>query len=256
MNRRTVLALVLVASSLSSLPARAAEDAYVFKTLLYVLKNDGAHKFVVESGGGIKVTKGREGHWLSFQSPVTIRFDQETLRLQGDTLVWSDEAVMAKKISLLTMPTIVTPAGKPATMFIGGSTQYFEKLPDGNFRLDELPKDSSASPHCAITLLAEPGESATGILSVTFTADITAVAARDKIPGVELDVGKPVLVTFKDKLKFTAARDAWTALCYEAPSGSDYSLLLLLKVSQQDATAERAGQKLVPAGPAPSAGTP
>jgi hypothetical protein len=47
------------------------------------------------------------------------------------------------------------------------------------------------------------------------------------------------------------------ALLCQSPGGSDYSLLVLLQVSSQDATAERAGQKLVPAArPAQPAGAP
>ena len=74
---------------------------------------------------------------------------------------------------------------------------------------------------------------------------------------MDLDVGKPILATIKDEQTFTARLDAWTALFCRAPGGSDYSLLVLLQVSQQEATAEPAGQKLVPAArPAQPASAP
>jgi hypothetical protein len=72
------------------------------------------------------------------------------------------------------------------------------------------------------------------------------LASREKIPGVDLDVGKPILATIKDEQTFVARPGGLTALLCRAPGGSDYSLLVLLQVSPQDASAQSAGQKLFP----------
>jgi hypothetical protein len=207
-------------------------------------------------------TREHGARWLVLPSPATLHFDQETLSLQGERFAWSNEGATRMKLSLISAPSLVVHAGKTATILVGGSTQYFEKLADGGFRLNETPAHPQPGlnpdgPYCQLALSAQPAASAAGSLEITCRPDIAAVGAREKIPGVELDVGKPILAVFQDELKFTAARGAWTALFCQSPGGSDYSLLLLLKVSQQDATAERAGQKLVPAArPAQPAGAP
>ena len=266
MKPRAPIALVIATSFLSCLSARAAEEIYVFKPLIYVFKNADAQEFSIKSGGlAVTVTKGREGHWLVFRSPATIRFDQEeTLALQDEKLTWSNEgaARMKMKLSLISAPSLVSHAGKTATLLVSGSTQYFEKHADGSFQMHETPArpqpgPNPDGPYYQLTLSAQPAASAAGGLEITFRPDIAAVGAREKIPGVDLDVGKPILAIFQDELKFTAARGAWTALFCQSPGGSDYSLLVLLQVSPQDATAERTGQKLVPAArPAQPVGTP
>ena len=265
MKPRALIALVIANSILSCLSARAAEEIYVFKPLIYVFKNADAQKFSIKSGATVTATKGREGLWLAFRSPATIRFDQEeTLALQDEKLTWSNEgaARMKMKLSLISAPSLVSHAGKTATILVGGSTQYFEKLADGNFGLHETPArpqpgPNPDGPYCQLTLSAQSAASAADGLEITFRPDIAAVGAREKIPGVDLDVGKPILAVFQDALKFTAARGAWTALFCQSPGGSDYSLLVLLQVSPQDPTAKRTGQKLVPAArPAQPVGTP
>jgi len=252
MKTRFLFIIVLVSLAIWSAPLHA-KDIYVFKPRIYVFKNSDFREFKADSAAFTKTGESAP-HWLILTSPTTLRFDRLTLDLTREKFAWSDATLADKKFSLLTAPTVVTNIGQKATLWVGSPTQYFEKLPDGSFHLQELPKDSPASPHCTITLLARPDDTATGSLAVTFAADIAATGAREKIPGVDLDVGKPILAVFKDELKFTAPCDAWTALLCQSPGGSDYSLLLLLKVSQQEAPAAPAGQKLVPAPrPAPPA---
>ena len=261
MKPRALIALVIATSILSCLSARAAEEIYVFKPLIYVFKNADFREFTSESAMTAK-TRDSGARWLVLPSPATLHFDQDTLTLQGEKFTWSNEGVPHTKCSMISAPDLVTHAGKIATLFVGGSTQYFEKLTDGSFQIHETPArpqpgSNPDGPYCQLTLSAQPAASAAGGLEITFRPDIAAVGAREKIPGVELDVGKPILAVFQDELKFTAARGAWTALFCQSPGGSDYSLLVLLKVSQQEATAERSGQKLVPAArPAPPADAP
>ena len=65
-------------------------------------------------------------------------------------------------------------------------------------------------------------------------------------------MGKPILASFKDELKFTAKPGDWTCLFSQDPGGGDYGLLVLLKVSVNRAQAPEAVTPIQPRpGPEP-----
>jgi hypothetical protein len=237
------------------------KDVYVFRIQLLVAPNAGIRDAAAEStsrsAGGEHTQP-----WQILSVPGTLRFDRWTHAPASEEFAWTVATLGTKKFNLLSMPTVITHAGQKASVIIGSTAQYFEKQADGSFRLHELPKAPRGNPqpdgpHYALTLVARPDDTTPGSLAVTFASDIVVLASREKIPGVDLDVGKPVLATIKDEQTFTARLDAWNALLCQSPGGSDYSLLVLLKVSQQEATAEHAVQKPASvAHPAPPAGTP
>ena len=254
--------LILTVACAGLLPATLrAKDLHVFETRFLVAPNAGIRDTAAESTS-LSATGEHTQRWQILSVPAAFRFDHWTQVPTSEEFVWTVATLGTKKFSLISSPTMVGNAGQKATVFIGSSTQYFEKQADGSFLLLELPKDSRGSPqpnspHYTLTLLARPDDTTPGSLAITFASDILVLASREKIPGVDLDVGKPVLATIKDEQTFTARSGAWTALLCRAPGGSDYSLLLLLKVTQAEANAERAGQKLVPASrPAPPTSAP
>jgi hypothetical protein len=252
MKSRFLFSLILTVTCAGLLPATLrAKDIYVFRIQLLVAPNTGIRDTVAESTS-LDATGAHPPSWQILPVPVTLRFDHWTHAPASEEFAWTVATLGTKKFSLLSMPTIITNAGQKATVFIGSTAQYFEKQADGSFLLQQLPKDPRGSPqpnspHYALTLLARPDDTTTGSLVVTFASDIVVLTSREKIPGVDLDVGKPVTTTIQDEQTFTARLDAWTALLCRAPGGSDYSLLLLLNGSQQEANAEPTGQKLVPA---------
>jgi hypothetical protein len=260
MKTRFLCFLFLASLAAWSSPLRA-QDVYVFKIQLLVAPNAGIHDTAAESTS-LSATGEHTQRWQILSAPAALRFDHWTHAPTSEEFAWTVATLGTKKFSLLSAPTMICRADHRGTLFIGSATQYFEKRADGSFLLHEMPKDSPLSPHpdsphYAIALLARPDDTAPGSLAVTFASDIVVLTSREKIPGVDLDIGKPVTATIKDEQTFTARLDAWNALLCRAPGGSDYSVLVLLQVSQQEATTERAGQKLVPtARPAPSAGVP
>jgi hypothetical protein len=74
-------------------------------------------------------------------------------------------------------------------------------------------------------------------LTVTCTPEIATVQGRDKITGVELEIGKPVLAVFKDKIEFSAQLNEWIGLLFRSPSDGEYSVLTLLKISRDQTPA-------------------
>jgi hypothetical protein len=252
MKTRFPFSLILTAACAGLLPAPLhAQDVYVFRIQLLVAPSAGIHDTVAESTS-LSATGEHTQRWQILSVPGTLRFDHLTHAPASEEFAWTSATLGTRKFSLISAPTMRCRAGQKGSLFIGSAAQYFEKQADGSFRLHELPQDSRSipqpdSPHYTLTLLARPDDTTPGSIAVTFASDILVLASREKIPGVDLDVGKPILATIKDEQTFTARSGAWTALLCRAPGGSDYSLLLLLQVSQQDATAASAGQKLVPA---------
>jgi len=257
MKTRFLFVFFLASLATWSAPLRAQDsyvlpkDVYVFRIQLLVAPNAGIRDIVAEStsrsAGGEHIQP-----WQILSVPGTLRFDHWTQVPTSEEFAWTSATLGTRKFSLISSPTMICRAGQKGSLSIGSTAQYFEKQADGSFRLHELPQDSRRgphpdSPHYTLTLLARPDDTTPGGIAVTFASDILVLASREKIPGVDLDVGKPILATIKDEQTFTARSGAWTGLLCQSPGGSDYSLLVLLQVSSQDATAERAGQKLVPA---------
>jgi hypothetical protein len=62
--------------------------------------------------------------------------------------------------------------------------------------------------------------------------DIATVSSRKNIPDVALNVGEPVISSFKQDLTIPVRQGQWAGLLLKAPNGSDYSMLMLLKLEQ------------------------
>jgi hypothetical protein len=171
------------------------------------------------------------GQRTVFSGPVTVAFDQKTLALNGAEYVWNGGP--PAHLSVLSAPTIITSLGKPATIMIAQPVQYLEKAADGRLQVREIPRDSPDLPHYQMTFDTRRTETAADFI-VSCQLDIAMLQGREKIPGVELEVGRPILARFKDTVEFRNPTGRWSGLLIRCPGGSDYSLLVLLKVSPFD----------------------
>jgi len=125
---------------------------------------------------------------------------------------------------------------------VSQNVQYFEKLPGGDYRLHEVP----GGPDAAFSVLefkVQPSDKESGRLAVAFESSFSVVGSREKIPGVDLDVGKPTMASFKDGVEFSAAPGEWNCILGRGPAGNDYGILIMMRVTQvpqqQAAAAER-----------------
>jgi len=225
------------------LPAIAtlhASEKLSLETAIYIFRTGDFHEIklpgttaAAENQGIVfnAATAVAESHGIVLQSPATVGFDQVTLSLEGSRVTWSGASTPPGQFTLIAAPaTVPLTAGQPVTMTSSVASQYLERVADNSLHVREIPAESPDAPHFRVTFTASPMAEATADLSLACDLDIATVCARENIPGVTLEVGKPVIARFKDNLKIPAHAGQWAALLLKAPNGSDYSMLLLLKV--------------------------
>ena len=134
---------------------------------------------------------------------------------------------------------IVIEDGQAATIRVVVPVQYLEKLPDGSLQLREVAGNLPDVPHYLLTLNARPtGEGPAGYgydLVVSCRMDIATMQGREKIPGVDLEVGRPITARFDKNVEFWGRKGEWFGLMAGQKESGDYTLLILLKVSSAGA---------------------
>ena len=231
-----LVALVLI----SALPAGRAGDALQLQSQLLVFKNSDFREVRADPAVG-------SDH--RFGILTTIRFDQHTLALQGSEFKWSPEDTAPKFITLIPVRPLRLGFNQPATIRCAAPTQYLEKQADGTFSLREIAADSPDAPRYLLTFLVEPGRAAANDLLVTCRTEIVTIRAREKLPGVDLEIGRPLLNVRRDENQLEVHKDEWSALLFRAPQENDYSVLTLLKISDDPAAPPRADAKTLPRPP-------
>ncbi len=235
-----LVALVLM----PALPAGRAADALQLQSQLLVFKNSDFREVRADPAAG-------SDH--GFGSQTTIHFDQHTLALQGGEFKWSPEDTAPKSITLIPVRPLRLGFNQPATIRCAVPTQYLEKQADGTYSLREIAADSPDAPRYLLTFLVEPGRAAANDLLVTCRTEIATIRAREKLPGVDLEIGRPLLNVRRDENKLEVHKDEWAALLLRAPQENDYSVLTLLKISDDPAAPSCADAKTLPPTPTPQA---
>jgi hypothetical protein len=98
-----------------------------------------------------------------------------------------------------------------------------------------------------MTFMASKAGDAPEDLLLACDLDISTVNARERIPGVALEVGKPNVISFKESEVVPARSGQWVALLLKTPNGSDYSMLMLLRLANagtQNAAPSKDGEPI------------
>ena len=228
--------LGLTLALLSCIPAMLpAAEAVKIETVLYLFKSKSIptidlskalHGQAPFSGGGIVVTP-----------PATIVFDGEALVL-GAGYTWNGGQVVPPRFSEMITPTIIALVGQPATIRIAVPVQFLEKMPDGSLQVREIARDSADAPRYQLTFTAQPTTDAPQgygyDLTVKCQMDIATMQGREKIPGIDLDVGRPITARFDKSVEFWSKKGEWFGIMAGQKESGDYTLLILLKVSSAD----------------------
>lgn len=220
----------IVASLVPLVSALNASEKLQLETAIYVFKTSDFR--VVDLPGTPSASK---QHGILIPSPATIRFDQVTLALDGSHYSWNGGDTLPQQFSLIAAPSLPMSAGRSVSLVSSVPSQYLERLADGRLQVREIPADSPDAPHCKLTFAVSAPPDATAGLLLACSLDVATVSARENIPGVALEVGKPLIARFKEDLQFPTRTDRWSALLLKGPNGSDYSLLLLLKLTRTPA---------------------
>jgi hypothetical protein len=219
----------LAALLCSVTPRLAAGENLRLETMIYVFRQSDFHTVAIP--GAVAASNGRG---VVLQPPATAQFDQETLSLDGPRLVWSGNHP-PERFDLVAAPTTPITAGQPVTLLSTAAVQYLEKLPNGTLEVRQIPGDSPDAPHCRLTFTVNPAGTATKDLLLACDLDIATVQARERLSGVALEVGKPVLARLQEKLQMPVRPETWSGVLLQTPNDSDYSLLVLLKVAPMPA---------------------
>lgn len=219
------LTLILSAALLGSIfPALSAAEILKLDSVLYVFKDTAFAHILIDE------TPAPTSRAIAFNAPVTLTFDQEAVVLGGATYAWDGGQNVPPRFSQLELPRMITAPGQPASVRCVQPTQYLEKAADGSLHVREIPRESPEAPHYQVKLTVQAAGAATTELLISCEMDLAMIKGREKIPGVDLDTGRPILASFKDTLQFRSPPGTWSGVLVRSPGGSDYSVLLLLKV--------------------------
>ncbi|MEM7392148.1 MAG: LptA/OstA family protein [Verrucomicrobiota bacterium] len=138
----------------------------------------------------------------------------------------------AGDIDLLSAPRIVTRENQDARIEIKeNALEYFQKGSAG-YELKHLPEDQR--PGLSINMKATPIPDRPGNVRLEWNASIVTVTERVPLPGVSLDVGKPLVNKREASSSVDCFDDRWMLLAGMQTLGDrgEGSLLLFAKVSK------------------------
>ncbi len=217
----------MLSSSISTLRALERLD---LESVIYVFKQSSFHEIDITNA---VVT--HEGHTFILKSPASVRFDRQTLSLEDSRIAWSNDGSAPEQFSLVASPpTVPIALDSPVTITSSVGVEYIERTTDNGLQVREIKADSLDAPHIRLSFTAsQVGDSARDLL-LDCDLDVATVNARAKVPGVGLEVGKPSVISFKEKEQLHLRSGQRAALILKSPNGSDYSMLLLLKLAYSE----------------------
>jgi hypothetical protein len=203
----------------------SAKETFKLESVLYVFRD--ADFSLITLGGA---TPAALGHGEVITSPARLAFNQHSLELARTGYTWNGTGQTAPaQFSPLAMPAIAVNSGQSASVLCAQPVQYLEKAADGSLQVRQLDRDSPDVPHYQLSFETRPaGDEAS--LMVSCQLEIAIMSGREKIPGVELDAGRPILARYKEGFHFLNRAGEWSGILLRRPEGGDYSLLLLFKI--------------------------
>lgn len=140
---------------------------------------------------------------------------------------WLDTWVKnTKGVKILASPTLVVTAGRTASMAVGSprKAQYFQRLKNGNFTLKEEMVETG------ITVKTTVQPAADGNVRLKrLTVSVAAIKGREKIPGVTLSVGKPIMTTTSISTSILSKLGKSSVISIDSPRGG--RVLISVKVT-------------------------
>jgi hypothetical protein len=211
------------------------------ESAIYVFRQSAFHEIDVSNA---VVAADRQTFVL--KSPATAKFDQLTLSLEDSRVAWGSGSSAPEQFSMVAFPpTVPIALNAPVTMNSSASVQYLERTADNGLQVREIRSDSPEAPHVRLSFTASKGGDSAEDLLLVCDLDIATVYARQKVPGVALEVGKPNIISFKETETLHVRSGQRAAILLKAPNGSDYSMLLFLRLAyaeEQNAVPSNGGE--------------
>lgn len=228
MRTRIVVTIVLLLLP-SLLTAGSSPRVYRIEARVFsaTAPADGVVRLVLESGKPLN---------LPFTSPGTsppVEAIRE-LAIGNDKIVVDAHGELAIEgggtagIELLSAPQVVTEEGFEAAIQSGSTVQFLAPVPDGHFKVQTLDTEG---PGVFLKLTPKPRD---GKVEISVALTIVTLAGREKVPGLELEVGRPVLNRMEMSSQMVIAPGRWFLVSGMAMKRNSHSdlVLLLLQVSE------------------------
>lgn len=225
---KTFLAIGLIGCALPPLCSGAAAKSIRIRTKICVVSAGGSRLSFV--GGVLQPEKGSA--WISAAAPTELEIGDEKVEIGADGSLRTENSVGARsRIEIQSEPILITRPGLPAEVVIGQSVDYFEAETDQSFRLRHIPASAAGAPHCDVSVTPQAlGTAGPDGYKLDCAIRLALVASRDAIPGVALDVGKPRLAEFTNRLLLGLQQGKWYCLVLLNPK-SAYTIAILLQVT-------------------------
>ena len=176
--------------------------------------------------------------WLQI---IHQRLDDVELVMEGGTLTWNGQpAPDNPRIICIASPTITTLEGEPANVAIGseGPLQYMTRKQDGLFEL----KTTDTNGIIGLSLSVKPtGFIGDNLLNCDLSFRYLWVKDREKIEGVNLEVGQPIIGRVSTEGAVQMRLGEWS--CYQTQVESEGSIFLFLRAEEKGREAVQEGAK-------------
>lgn len=216
-----LIAMIFVALAPRGFAGAAAPESknIVFDTRIYqVLTN------VTGDGLTSHTLPGMNG-WLQV---IHQRLDDVTLVMDGTTLTWNGlPEPDHPRIIRIAKPSLATHEGEIASAAIGevlGPVQYMVRKDNDLFELKATEKDPIG---VLLRLTPEAVHQESNLLDCTLSFRYSWVKGREKIDGVNLEIGRPLMGEVHEEGPVQMRLGEWS--CYQAPADSEGWIYLFLR---------------------------
>lgn len=138
-------------------------------------------------------------------------------------------------VDVISAPRLIARNGAKGEMRIEQQLQYFKANEDGTFSLEKLGEKNL--PGLRIQTIAR--EKKDNTVDLTLSLSIRTVAARQKLEGVDLDVGEPILSTTAMNVQVVLQKGTWMLAAgshlRDQQTKREERLLILVRVSDAPA---------------------
>lgn len=224
--KKTCIAIVL-AAVLGPLTA-VADDAVSTTKYMYEVRVYQALTNVTGTGLNSQTLPGVNG-WLQI---IHQKLDDVELVMEDDTLTWNGQPVPDyPRIIHVSSPFIYVCEGEQIDVSVGSGTrpvQYMERAQKGLFELKQMEPNDKVG----LALKVRPIKLVNGeILTSKIMFEYAWVKGREKIDGVTLDVGYPILDRVAAKGTVEMRLGEWS--CYQTSIESEGRIYVFMRATQE-----------------------
>ncbi len=206
----------------------------------YVIEIDG------EDNGTIEV----RGSELSFRSGLTLLTGDQRLKVGDLTLSLGPAGELLGNgtpdfqpengFRVISAPQMVIVEGGEGTLRMAtvSGFQYMERQPDGGFRLQTVSPESETGMKMRL-VVRPPGEiqERSDQVDLEYEVKTTYMVGRERIPDVNLEIGKPVFETQKVENRLRVPMNTWMLLhsikAKDVSDGSPTQLVVMMKIAER-----------------------